>query len=267
MLIGNPFTDVPALGSSSLVVTDNDPKRAEREALKSAEGFWQVRERLQAPLISIPEAIRIVTETEGTVILTDAADATSSGASGDSNAILRGMLVAGYQGSALMPIVDRPAVAKAMAAGMGAVLRVPIGGALDPGRFEPVTIEARVRMISDGRYSSEYSGTPTDAGHTAVLQAGAITLVVTSQRVSLTDRSLFLAHGQDPRRFDAVVVKSPHCRYEYFEEWAARVVNVDAPGSTSANLRSLGHTKCARPIFPLDDVVPYTPQARLFQRG
>ena len=267
MLIGNPFTDVPALGSSSLVVTDNDPERAEREALKLAEGFWQVRERLQAPLTSIPEAIRIVTETEGTVILTDAADATSSGASGDSNAILRGMLVAGYQGSALMPIVDRPAVAKAMAAGIGAVLSVPIGGALDPGRFEPVIIEARVRMISDGRYSSEYSGTSTDAGHTAVLQAGAITLVVTSQRVSLTDRSLFLAHGQDPRRFDAVVVKSPHCRYEYFEEWAARVVNVDAPGSTSANLRSLGHTKCKRPIFPLDDVVPYTPQARLFQRG
>ena len=30
------------------------------------------------------------------------------------------------------------------------------------------------------------------------------------------------------------------------------LINVDAPGATSANLRSLGHTRCRRPIFPLD---------------
>ena len=33
-----------------------------------------------------------------------------------------------------------------------------------------------------------------------------------------------------------------------------------------ANLRSLGHTKCARPIFPLDANVSFIPKAKLFQR-
>jgi microcystin degradation protein MlrC len=70
--------------------------------------------------------------------------------------------------------------------------------------------------------------------------------------VSLYDRSLFLAHGQDPARFDAVVVKSPHCQERFYKAWAAALVNVDAPGATSANLRSLGHTRCLRPMFPLD---------------
>jgi hypothetical protein len=51
-----------------------------------------------------------------------------------------------------------------------------------------------------------------------------------------------------------------------FTGWCARMVDVDAPGSTSANLRSLGHTRCPRPIFPLDDAVPFAPQAKLFQR-
>lgn len=105
------------------------------------------------------------------------------------------------------------------------------------------------------------------AGDTAVIQTGTITLVVTSRPVSLFDRALFYAHGQDPKDFDLVVVKSPHCEYHMFAGWAARLVDVDAPVATSANLRRLGHTKCARPIFPLDDAdrVTFTPQAKVFR--
>jgi microcystin degradation protein MlrC len=91
-------------------------------------------------------------------------------------------------------------------------------------------------------------------------------LVITTRPVSLYDRSLFLAHGQNPANFDAVIVKSPHCQHQFYAAWAARMINVDAPGSTSANLPSLGHTRCRRPIFPLDPDVPFAPQARLFQR-
>ena len=117
MFIGNPFTDVAALCSRSVVVTDGDPARAEREAVKLAEDFWRVRERLQASLTSLAEAVRIAKTTKGTVILTDAADATSSGASGDSNTILRALLEQAYPGRALIPIVDPPAVRAAFAAG------------------------------------------------------------------------------------------------------------------------------------------------------
>ena len=51
------------------------------------------------------------------------------------------------------------------------------------------------------------------------------------------------------------------------ESGAARMVDVDAPGSTSANLRRLGHTRCARPIFPLDAGVEFVPEARIYCRG
>jgi microcystin degradation protein MlrC len=82
----------------------------------------------------------------------------------------------------------------------------------------------------------------------------------------LHDRSLFLAYGQDPRTFDAVVVKSPRCEPHMFDAWAARTVHVDAPGSTSANLRTLGHTRCPRPIFPLDDDVTFEPAVETYVR-
>jgi microcystin degradation protein MlrC len=266
MFIGNPFTDVPGLSSRSVVVTDGDAAGAEREAVKLAADFWRVRERLQQPLVSLDEAVRVATQTQGTVILTDAADATSSGAPGDSNAILRALVSLGYSKRVLAPLVDPPAVRAAFAAGAGSTITTQVGGALDPARHPPLPLHARVRMLSDGRFRSESHGDTWDAGPTAVLETDVFTLVVTSRAVSLYDRSLFLAHGQDPTHFDAVVVKSPHCQERFYRTWAAAVVNVDAPGATSANLKSLGHTRCMRPMFPLDPDVKFRPRARIFTR-
>ncbi|MBI5802770.1 MAG: M81 family metallopeptidase [Verrucomicrobia bacterium] len=268
MMWGNPFTDVPALASNSFVVTDNDPARAEREAVRIANLFWEHHEKMQVPLTCLTDAARITKENStGTVVLVDAADATSSGASGDSNAILRALLDAGYQGTALIPIVDSGAVSAAFAAGIGSLVKTTVGGALDRRRFTPLPIEGRVRMLSDGWFHSETTRELWQAGRTAVVQTDNFTLILTSRAVSLYDRALFLAHGCDPEHFGAVVVKSPHCEPHMFKAWAARYVDVDAPGSTSANLRSLGHTKCKRPMFPLDPDAEFAPEVKLFQRG
>ena len=267
MFWGNPFTDVPDLRSNSLVTVDGDPERATREALNLANLFWQHHQKMQVPLTGVAEAVEIARQTRAdTVVLVDAADATSSGAPGDSNVILSALLEHDYRGSALLPIVDAPAVKAAFAAGVGAPVRTMLGGTLDPARFLPLPVEARVRLLSDGIFRSETTREQWYAGPTAVLQIGEIVLVVTSRAVSLYDRSLFYAHGQDPKRFDLVVVKSPHCEYHMFKEWAARYIDVDAPGATSANLRSLGHSKVRRPIFPLDDPVSFVPGVKIFRR-
>lgn len=268
MMWGNPFTDVPALASNSFVVTDNDPARAEREAVRIANLFWEHHRKMQVPLTSLADAARITKENpSGTVVLVDAADATSSGASGDSNAILRALREAGYQGTALIPVVDPAAAAAAFAAGIGQIVQTTVGGALDPARFTPLPITGRVRLLSDGWFRSETTRELWQAGRTAVVEVDNFTLILTSRAVSLYDRALFLAHGCDPKHFGAVVVKSPHCEPHMFKAWAARYVDVDAPGSTSANLRSLGHTRCVRPVFPLDAEVKFVPQPRLFRRA
>jgi microcystin degradation protein MlrC len=268
MFWGNPFTDVPDLCSNSLVVTDNDATWASREAVALAERFWTDRAAMQAPLVTPDEAVRQAKEATGTVILVDAADATSSGASGDSNILLRALIEHSYPGRALLPIVDAPAVRAAFAAGVGGTVRTTLGGTVDPGRFTPLAVEARVRMLADGRHISESHGTEWDAGNTAVLElipSGHV-VIATSRPVSLYDRSLFLAHGQDPTRFDAVVQKSPHCQPRFFAAWAERLIHVDAPGSTSANLPSLGHTRCRRPMYPMEPETVFTPEVLLFQR-
>ena len=98
-MIGNPFTDVPELCSQAIVVAEGDAATAQREAIRLAESFWPDRALMQGRLVALDDAIARAMTLEGTAIFTDAADATSSGASGDSNAILRGLLDAGIDGS------------------------------------------------------------------------------------------------------------------------------------------------------------------------
>ena len=271
MFISNPFTDVPELQTSSIVVADGDPAWASQQALRMATLFWEHHQAMQVPLISLDAMASQLCEAHrkgepGTWGLVDAADATSSGASGDSNEILRALLQAHYRGSVLLPIVDAPAVTAAFAAGVGQRLMIPLGGSLDPQRFSPIPLEVRVRMLGDGRLISESFGERWDAGPTAVLESGSMTIVATSRAVSLYDRTLFLAHGQDPRRFDAVVIKSPHCQFPMYAQWCRAMIGVDAEGSSSANLKRLGHQRCPRPIFPLDPDVSFVPKVLLYQR-
>ncbi len=265
IMIGNPFTDVPELCSQVLILTDGDKATAEREAIRLAEEFWPLRFRMQGKLVPLDRAIAQARSIDGPVIFTDAADATSSGASGDSNAILAALRKAGYGKRVLAQIVDAPAAAAAHKAGVGATIEVTLGGSIDPARFPPMKVKAKVKLLSDGEAALETMKAPLSAGPTAVLTWDNVTVVVMSRSVSLFDRAMYYANGIDPTDFDLIVVKSPHTEFHMFDQWCARNFNIDAPGATSANLKSLGHTICARPIYPLDEGVTFAPRATIYE--
>jgi microcystin degradation protein MlrC len=266
IMIGNPFTDVPELCSQVLVSTDGDEETAAREAVRLAEEFWPQRFRMQGKLIPLDRAIAQARTMRGPLIFTDAADATSSGATGDSNAIIAALREAGYGGRVLAQIVDPVAAAAAHEAGVGATIRVTLGGHHDPARYTPMPVEARVKLLSDGQARLETMKIPLDAGPTAVLTFDNFTVVVFSKSVSLFDRAMYYASGCNPPDFDLIVVKSPHTERHMFEAWAEKNFNVDAPGATSADLKSLGHTICARPMYPLDEDVSFAPEAAIHRR-
>ncbi|MBM3596771.1 MAG: M81 family metallopeptidase [Alphaproteobacteria bacterium] len=267
IMIGNPFTDVPELCCQVIVMTDGNEELAKREATRLAEEFWPQRHRMQGKLIPLDRAIAQARTINGPVIFTDAADATSSGATGDSNAIIKALHAAGYDKRVLAQIVDPEAAAVAHRAGVGATVEVKLGGCYDPRRFSPMSVKATVQLLSNGKARLETSGMELNAGPTAVLAFGSFTIVVMSRTVSLYDRSIYYANGLDPVDFDLIVVKSPHCEHHMYDAWVEKNFNIDAPGATSANLKSLGHTICARPIYPLDEGVSFKAQAVMYRRS
>ncbi len=265
IMIGNPFTDVPELCSQVIVATDGDADLAKAEALLLAREFWPLRHRMQGKLVSLQRAIAQAATVAGPVLFTDAADATSSGATGDSNLILKGLRDAAYPKRVLAQIVDPAAAATAHSAGVGATITVGLGGGIDSGRFSPMEVRAKVRVLSDGQARLETMKTGLDAGPTAVLEFDNFTVVVFSKTLSLFDRAMYYANGLDPKDFDLIVVKSPHTEHHMYDAWVDNNFNVDVPGATSANLKSLGHTLCARPMFPLDEGVAFEPVATIYR--
>ena len=267
IIIGNPFTDVPELFCQVLVVAEQDGDWAQQEAVRLAEEFWPLRHRMQGKLIGIDRAIAQAKWMKGPVVFTDAADATSSGATGDSNIIIKALREAGYEKRVLAQIVDPEAAKVAHAAGVGATIAVRLGGALDRQRFTPMQVTATVESLSRGLGRFETSKNGFNAGPTAVLTFGNFTVVAISRTVGLIDRSLFYANGLDPRDFDLIVVKCPHTEYQMFDAWVEKNFNIDVAGATSADLKSLGHTICARPVYPLDEGVTFTPKPVLYRSG
>lgn len=267
IMIGNPFTDVPELCSQVLIQTDGDPATAEREAVRLANEFWPQRARMQGKFVSLERAIAQARMIEGPVIFTDAPDATSSGATGDSNLILKALQDANYPKRVLAQIVDPKAARAAHAAGVGAEIETTLGGQHDPARFPPMTVKARVKLLSDGSARLETAGSPLEAGPTAVLTWGNFTVVVMSRSVSLFDRAMYYANGLDPQKFDLTVVKSPHTEFHMYDQWVEKNFNLDIPGATSANLPTLGHRICARPMYPLDEGVTFEAKAVMYSRG
>lgn len=266
IMIGNPFTDVPELCSQVLVVTDGDEDTAQREAERIAREFWPQRHRMQGKLISLDRAIAQARTINGPVVFTDAADATSSGATGDSNIIIKALREAEYPKRVLAQIVDPDGAAAAHAAGVGATIEVNLGGYYDKARFEPMTVCAVVQSLSNGRSRLETMKIGLDAGPTAVLTFDNFTVVVLSRTISLFDRAMYYANGLNPADFDLIVVKSPHTEYHMYDQWVEKNFNIDVPGATSANLKSLGHTICARPMFPLDEGVDFSAAAKIYAR-
>lgn len=267
IMIGNPFTDVPELCSQVIVVTNGDDAVARREAERLAAEFWPQRYRMQGKLIPLERAIAQAATMRSPVSFTDAADATSSGATGDSNAIIAALMEAGYGKRVLAQIVDAPAAEAAHRAGVGATIEVTLGGAVDPKRFTPLKVTATVRLLSDGSGRLETMKLALEAGPTAVLTFGSFTVVTMSRSVSLFDRAMYYANGLDPEEFDLIVVKSPHTEQHMYDMWVEKNFNIDAPGATSADVKNLGHTICARPMFPLDEDIDFKPRAMIYRRA
>ncbi|MDQ3560167.1 MAG: MlrC C-terminal domain-containing protein [Pseudomonadota bacterium] len=160
----------------------------------------------------------------------------------------------------IIPAIAHAAAAKAAhEAGVGAEIKVRLGGSVDR-RFTPMEITATVETLTRGVGRYETWPGVYNAGLTAVLAFDNFTLVVISRPVALVDRSLYYASGIDPEKFDLIVIKSPHCEYRMFDAWVEKNFNVDAPGATSANLKSLGHSICQRPVYPLDENVSFEPK-------
>ncbi|MGE0378201.1 MAG: M81 family metallopeptidase, partial [Planctomycetaceae bacterium] len=131
--MGFPFADIPDAGVSVLVTMDNDAELAARKANELAQRLWDLRDDLQPKLTTIAEAIRYVREhpAAGPVLFADGSDNPGGGAPCDGTVALSALIDAGLAGAVVGVLYDPETAAQAQAAGVGASIRVRLGGKSD----------------------------------------------------------------------------------------------------------------------------------------
>jgi microcystin degradation protein MlrC len=177
-----PWLDVPELGCAAVVVAEDD---AQAEADGLGRLLWQRRRAFHVPLVAPDEAVaRALRAPEGPVLLVDSADGTSSGATGDSTALLGALVRARPTRAALVTVVD-PEAARKGAAADGGEVTMEVGGKLDPVRHRPIRLSGRAHRVP-GRVvfaAGVGDGLASDLGAAAVLESGHLRVLIMERPV------------------------------------------------------------------------------------
>jgi microcystin degradation protein MlrC len=260
LFLVHPYLDLPDMGGGALVVTNDDPARAEALAVELACAYWDRRFDLEPPVFSPEAAIRLGEAVEGgPVLLIETADCIGGGAAGDSVTTLKALLNARVGGRAYAPVVDPAAAAACHAAGEGAEIVLKLGHGLVPEWGEPVKVRGRVLRLCSGEFEYEggpWGGQQVTMGPSAVLEVGLVHVLITTLPTYDWADEQYRAAGCEVRTAKWVVVKNPMNYRMTYGPFARAMYLLDTPGPTPATLRHVRYRQLQRPYFPADTEIP-----------
>jgi microcystin degradation protein MlrC len=263
---GFPYADVDQMGASVIAVADRDVAQAQQAADQLARHWWAMRSEFVGELISVEEAIAMACRERARnptrpVGLLDMGDNVGGGSAGDGTIIAHEWLRSG-QGPILAILYDPPAVQQSEDIGVGGREQFAIGGKSDGLHGGPIEDHFTILRIGDGRFAEtepRHGGySDFDQGRTAVLRSDSgVTIVATSRRVAPTSLAQLTAQHINPSTFAAIVIKGVHAPVAAYASVCSRLIRVDTPGSTCADLSQLPFRRRRRPMFPFEQVAVF----------
>lgn len=243
---GFAYADVPDVGATVMVVTNDDQNMAEQIATDVSDYIWRVRETFAGRTLpktaeGVSLAIEAARAGKTPVVIADHSDRT-----GNSTHILEELITQAAEHFCVATIADRKAVEAIRAkAGTGDRVCVDVGGYADRFSGTPVRVDGVVEYL--GKYKNHEV--------VAVLRFGNNNLIVlTPELHQVTDTDIFSSLGIDLGELDIIVLKSRvHFRRGYDETGiAGEIIVVDAPGLGPADLTTIEYRNIPGNIYPLE---------------
>jgi microcystin degradation protein MlrC len=257
---GFPHADIPHISCSAVIVCDRRTDEGQALLDRLLGMAWDRRASFLyegAPLAS--QIAHARTLGDGPIVLVDHGDNTASGGTQDVMSVIEEVMKQGLQDVVAGPIADPVAVARILAAGTAASVTLPLGGKTDMPQIglqaRPLTVTGKVARITDGEFvvtGPMATGTRVRMGKTAVLDTGAMQIVVSEGRSEPFDTGVFTHCGIDPRRKRYVLIKSRQHFRAGFEPIARHIVLCDGDGVTSSDLRLFTYRNRRRPLYPFE---------------
>ncbi|MBI1346811.1 hypothetical protein GC163_11050 [bacterium] len=263
LLLGFPYADVPEMGSSLLVVTDNNPELAQSIANELGDELWVMREGLAGNFISVSDAVTQAVSLRGPVCLLDMGDNVGGGSPADGTLLAWELHRRGI-GPSLVILNDPESVHQAEHAGIGARLSMSLGGKTDDRHGAPLTAEFTVMRISHGAFTESevrHGGiTRFDQGRTAiVISDNGLTVMLTSRRAPPFSLKQLTTFGLTPQEYRVIVAKGVNAPLAAYKPVCPNIIRVNTPGVTTADMRQLAYTQRRQPMWPFEPETTWAP--------
>ncbi len=242
---GFAYADVPDVGTTVMVVTDNNRKLADEIADDMSSYIWRIREQFAGKKLpktreGVALAIAAARAGKKPVVIADHSDRT-----GNSTHILEELIRQGARNFCIATIADERAIREiASRAIVGETVTVNVGGYADPYSGNPVKINGTLDFLGKyGRFDQA-----------AVLRFGDNNRVILTPLLhEATDPGIFAPLGIKLADLDIIVLKSRvHFRRGYYENGlAGAIFEVDAPGLGPADLSTIPYKNIPRDLYPL----------------
>jgi microcystin degradation protein MlrC len=240
---GYQYADVPWMGPSVVVVADNDPTLAEREAERLGQMMWDSRDQLIPDVPNVAMAVEQAANTDQTpVALFEMGDNIGGGSAGDATILLKELMDQHANGW-VVTIYDPESVKICEREGIGATVSLMIGGKTDDMHGPTLQITGRVRTLHDGffeeterrhggrRYWNQGLTAVIEVNRTKPGQGGL--LVLNSLRTTPQSIHQITCVGIQPNQQRILVAKGSIAPMAAYEPVCATIIKVDTPGATA----------------------------------
>jgi len=257
VVLGFPYADVNEMGTSFIVVTDNNLKLAEKLASQLGDTFLACREQFVAELVGIEESLDLAEQLTGPVCLLDMGDNIGGGSPADGTSILHS-LQRRKGPTCFACLFDPEATQQAIAAGVdGRVASLAMGGKLDNRLGLPLIADVRVVSVHDGKFTEDevrHGGKANfDMGPTVIVETDfGLTLMLNSHRTPPFSLKQLTSCGIDPNRYQLLVAKGVQAPLAAYSPVCPHAIRVNTPGPTCADMEQLAYEYRRRPLFPFE---------------
>ncbi len=264
LMLGFPYADVPEMGASSLVVTNGNPALAQSLANQLAELMWRRRSGLAGSFISVEDAVTQAQSLPAPICMLDMGDNVGGGSPGNGTWLAH-ELHRQKVGPSFLCLYDPTAVMQADAVGVGAKVRLAVGGKTDDFHGAPFQAAFVVKFVGDGRFVEtqvRHGGfTSFDQGHTAIVETddGLLTIMLTTRRTPPFSLRQLTAFGLEPQSFRVLVAKGVNAPLAAYQPVCPTILRVNTRGVTTADVTQLPYQHRRKPMFPFEVDTVWTP--------
>ncbi|MGQ9470581.1 MAG: M81 family metallopeptidase [Candidatus Aminicenantales bacterium] len=241
---GFAYADVPDVGATVMVVTNNDRELAEKIAQDMSDYIWRLRhvfagKKLPKTREGVALAIAAAREGKTPVIIADHSDRT-----GGSTHILEELIKQGAKNFCFTTLRDERALEEIKAKyKVGDSVVLNLGGYSDEFAGNPVRVEGSLEYL--GQFGRDT---------VAVIKFGNNNRVILTPVLrQVTDPGIFNALGVNFKELEIIVLKSRvHFRRGFVDTGlAGAVIEVDAPGWGPADLTILPYKNIPKDVYPV----------------